>query len=139
MRRLSALSLSGVTLTPAFASGTTAYTASVAHGVTETTETASARATPMPAWRSRRRTLMTRHSETRWPWWWGRQRSASQVTAQDGETTQDLHSDRRRGPGRLMRRLSALSLSGVTLTPAFAAGTTAYTASVASTRWRRRR
>ena len=39
---LSALSLSRVTLTPAFASGTTAYTASVAHGVTETTVTASA-------------------------------------------------------------------------------------------------
>ena len=39
---LSALSLSGVTLSPAFASGTTAYTASVAHGVTETTVTASA-------------------------------------------------------------------------------------------------
>ena len=32
-----ALSLSGVTLTPAFASGKTAYTASVEHGVTETT------------------------------------------------------------------------------------------------------
>ena len=39
---LSALSLSGVTLSPAFASGTTAYTASVGHGVTETTVTASA-------------------------------------------------------------------------------------------------
>ncbi len=31
------LSLSGVTLTPAFASGTTAYTASVSRGVTQTT------------------------------------------------------------------------------------------------------
>ena len=39
---LSALSLSGVTLSPAFASGTTAYTASVGHGVTETTVTATA-------------------------------------------------------------------------------------------------
>ena len=39
---LSALSLSGVTLTPVFASGTTAYTASVAHAVAETTVTATA-------------------------------------------------------------------------------------------------
>ena len=39
---LSALSLSGVTLTPVFASGTTAYTASVGNTVTETTVTASA-------------------------------------------------------------------------------------------------
>ena len=39
---LSALSLSGVTLTPAFASGTTAYTASVANSVTETTVAATA-------------------------------------------------------------------------------------------------
>ena len=35
--RLSALSFNGVTLTPAFASGTTTYTASVGHGVTEAT------------------------------------------------------------------------------------------------------
>ena len=41
---LSALSLSGVTLSPAFASGTTAYTASVANTVTETTVTATAAA-----------------------------------------------------------------------------------------------
>ena len=38
---LSSLSLSGVTLSPAFASGTTAYTASVAHGVAETKVTAT--------------------------------------------------------------------------------------------------
>ena len=61
---LSALSLSGVTLTPAFASGTTAYTASVGHGVTETTVTATA-SDATPAWRSRLRTLTTRHLETR--------------------------------------------------------------------------
>ena len=49
---LSALSLSGMTLSPAFASGVTVeYTASVANSVTETTVMASARATPMPAWR----------------------------------------------------------------------------------------
>ena len=35
--RLSALSLSGVTLSPIFETGTTAYTASVGHAVTETT------------------------------------------------------------------------------------------------------
>ena len=39
--RLSALSLSGMMLSPTFASGTAAYTATVGHGVTETTVTAS--------------------------------------------------------------------------------------------------
>ena len=39
---LSALSLSGVTLSPVFASGTTAYTAAAGHGVTETTVRATA-------------------------------------------------------------------------------------------------
>ena len=39
---LSGLSLNGVTLSPGFASGTIAYAASVGHGVTETTVTASA-------------------------------------------------------------------------------------------------
>ena len=41
---LSVLSLSGVTLAPAFATGTTTYTASVGHAVTETTVTATAAA-----------------------------------------------------------------------------------------------
>ncbi|MCY4623477.1 MAG: cadherin-like beta sandwich domain-containing protein, partial [Chloroflexi bacterium] len=39
---LSALALSGVTLSPAFAAGTTGYTAAVGHGVTATTVTATA-------------------------------------------------------------------------------------------------
>ena len=39
---LNSLSLSGMALSPAFASGTTAYTASVANSVTETTVTATA-------------------------------------------------------------------------------------------------
>ena len=39
---LSALSLSGMALSPAFASGTVAYTALVGHGVTAATVTATA-------------------------------------------------------------------------------------------------
>ena len=78
MRRLSGLSLSGVTLTPAFASGTTTYAASVGHGVTETTVTASAsdayagvEVTPEDA---DDRTVGGPSGR----WQWGRQRSASQ-------------------------------------------------------------
>ena len=53
------------------------------------------------------------------------------VTAQDGESTQTYTVTVTRA-GSSEASLSALSLSGVTLSPAFAAGTTAYTASVAN-------
>ena len=46
---LSALSLSGVTLSPGFASGTMAYAASVGHGVTEATVNATVNATESDA------------------------------------------------------------------------------------------
>ena len=53
-------------------------------------------------------------------WWW---------TAQDGEaTTTYTVTVTRAGSGDAS--LSALSLSGVTLSPVFASGTTAYTTSV---------
>ena len=125
---LSALSLSGVTLTPAFASGTTAYTASVAHGVTETTVTASAsdayagvEVTPEDA---DDRTLGDQVDLAV-----GETTISVEVTAQDGLTTRTYMVTVTRA-GSVDATLSALSLSGVTLTPAFAAGTTAYTASV---------
>ena len=51
------------------------------------------------------------------------------VTAQDGETTQTYTVTVTRA-GSSEATLSALSLSGVTLSPAFAMGTTAYAASV---------
>ena len=127
---LSALSLSGVTLTPAFASGTTTYAASVGHGVTETTVTASAsdayagvEVTPEDA---DDRTLGDQVDLAV-----GETTISVEVTAQDGLTTRTYMVTVTRA-GSADAILSALSLSGVTLSPAFASGTTAYTASVAN-------
>ena len=127
---LSALSLSGVTLTPAFASGTTTYAASVGHGVTETTVTASAsdayagvEVTPEDA---DDRTLGDQVDLAV-----GETTISVEVTAQDGLTTRTYMVTVTRA-GSADAILSALSLSGVTLSPAFASGTTAYSASVAN-------
>ena len=124
---MSALSLSGMTLSPAFASGTTVYTASVANSVTETTVMASASdanasvevkvngvvdqdgIVPLAVGAGNVITVV--------------------VTAQDGETTQTYTVTVTRA-GSADATLSALSLSGVTLSPAFVSGTTGYTASV---------
>ena len=126
---LSSLSLSGVTLTPAFASGTTTYAASVGHAVTATTVTASAsdayagvEVTPEDA---DDRTLGDQVDLAV-----GETTISVEVTAQDGLTTRTYMVTVTRA-GSADAILSALSLSGVTLTPAFASGTTAYTASVA--------
>ena len=66
---LSALSLSGVTLTPVFASGTTAYTASVANRVTETTVAASA-SDANASVEVKLNGLVDQDGVT-WGWWWG--------------------------------------------------------------------
>ena len=127
---LSALSLSGVTLMPAFASGTTAYTASVANSVTETTVTASANdanasveVTPEDA------DDQTPGDQVNLAV--GETTISVEVTAQDGVTTRTYTVTVTRA-GAADATLSALSLSGVTLSPAFASGTKAYTASVAN-------
>ena len=125
---LNALSLSGVTLMPVFASWTTAYTASVANSVTEAAVTATAAAgaahevklngvvdqdgiVPLAVGADNVITVI--------------------VTAQDGKTTQTYTVTVTRA-GSAAATLSALSLSGVTLMPVFASGMTAYTASVAN-------
>ena len=125
---LSALSLSGVTLTPAFASGTTAYAASVGHAVTETTVTATAsdgnasvEVTPEDA--------DDGTSGNQVALGVGETTISIEVTAEDGETTQAYTVTVTRA-GSADANLGALSLSGVTLSPAFTSGTTTYTASV---------
>ncbi len=122
---LSALSLSGVTLAPAFASGTTAYTASVGHGVTETTVSATAAAGA---------TYVVRVNGVEdvdgvMPLAVGGNVISVEVTAQDGVTKQTYTVTVTRA-GSADASLSGLSLSGVTLAPVFASGTTAYTATV---------
>ena len=124
---LSALSLSGVTLTPAFASGTTAYTASVANSVTETTVTASA-SDANASVEVMLNGVVDEDGVVVLAVGDGNV-IAVEVTAEDGETTQTYMVTVTRA-GSADATLSALSLSGVTLTPAFTSGTPAYTASV---------
>ena len=125
---LSGLSLSGVTLTPAFVSGTTAYTASVGHGVTETTVAATAVAGA--SYEVKLNGVVDQDGVVPLAVGAGNV-IAVVVTAQDGESTQTYMVTVTRA-GSADATLSALSLSGVTLSPTFASGTTAYTASVAN-------
>ena len=123
---LSALSLSGVTLSPVFASGTMAYTTSVVHAVTETTVTATAVAGA--AYVVKLNGVVDQDGIVPLAVGDGNV-IAVVVTAQDGKTTQSYSVTVTRA-GSADATLSALSLSGVTLSPAFASGTTEYTASV---------
>ena len=124
---LSALSLSGVTLSPAFASGTTAYTASVGHAVTETTVTATA-SDANASVEVKLNGVVDQDGVVGLAVGDGNVITVV-VTAEDGETTQTYSVTVTRA-GSADANLSALSLSGVTLAPTFASGTTAYTASV---------
>ena len=126
---LSALSLSGVTLSPAFASGTEAYTASLGHAVMETTVSASA-SDANASVEVKLNGVVDQDGVVGLAVGSGNV-IAVVVTAQDGEMMQTYSVTVTRA-GSSEASLSALSLSGVTLTPAFASGTTAYTASVAN-------
>ena len=107
-------------------SGTTAYTASVGHGVTETTVTATAVAGA--AYEVKLNGVVDEDGIVGLVAGSGNV-IAVVVTAQDGQTTRTYTVTVMRA-GSSDATLSALSLSGVTLTPAFVSGTTAYTASV---------
>ena len=130
---LSALSLSGVTLAPAFASGTLTYTASVARTVSQTTVTATATEstatvaiTPADAdtnTAGHQVTLAAGETTT----------ITATVTAQDGVTSSAYTVAVARASLPEGTTLSALSLSGVTLAPAFASDTLTYTARVPHT------
>ena len=129
---LSALSLSGVTLTPVFASGTAAYTASVANSVTETTVRATAVADA--AYEVKLNGVVDQDGVVPMAVGSGNV-IAVFVTAQDGVTTQTYTVTVTRA-GSTEASLSALSLSRdggevIVLSPAFAPETMAYTAAVA--------
>ena len=125
---LSGLSLSGMTLSPAFASGTVAYAASVGHGVTETTVTATAAAGA--AFEVKLNGVVDQDGIVPLGVGSGNDITAK-VTAQDGETTRTYSVTVTRA-GSSEASLSALLLSGVTLAPVFASGVTVYTAAVAN-------
>ena len=130
---LSALSVSGVTLSPDFAADTTRYTASVANSVTSTTVTATKNdaaaevvITPDDA-----DTDADGHQVNLDV---GSNTISVKVTAEDDTTTRTytVTVTRAAPPASSDASLSALSLSGVTLSPAFSTATTRYTASVAN-------
>ncbi|MEX2460387.1 MAG: cadherin-like beta sandwich domain-containing protein [Paenibacillaceae bacterium] len=119
---LSTLTLSGVTLDAAFASGTLTYTANVANSVTSTTVAATANepnATITAADLGAKALAVGQNTLT------------VHVTAQDGTTTSTYTVTVTRAPSA-DASLNALTLSGVTLDPAFASGTLTYTANVAN-------
>ena len=120
---LSALALSQGSLSPSFASGTLAYTASVPYSVsslivTPTTNDANATATVNGASAATPVTLSV-----------GSNTVTVQVTAQDG-TLQSYTVAVTRAAASSDATLSALSLSSGSLSPSFVSGTLAYTASV---------
>jgi len=121
---LSALALSGVTLSPTFARDTIAYTAEVANTVTQTTVTATPVAgsvTIMPV------DAASGTSGHQVDLAVGANEVSVTVTA-GGEMRTYTVTVNRAPPA-----LSALALSGVTLSPAFDSDTTAYTVEVANT------
>ena len=122
---LSALTLSNGSLSPSFASGTLAYTASVANAVstvTVTPTTNDANATV---------TVNGNPATTPVPLTVGANTVTILVTAQDGTTQSYTLAVTRAASSDAT--LSALTLSNGSLSPSFASGTLAYTASVANT------
>ena len=120
---LSALTLSSGSLSPSFASGTLAYTALVSNSVsslivTPTTNDANATATVNGASAATPVTLAV-----------GSNTVTVQVTAQDG-SPQSYTVAVTRAAASSDATLSALALSSSSLSPSFASGTLAYTASV---------
>ncbi|MBD8499461.1 cadherin-like beta sandwich domain-containing protein [Paenibacillus arenosi] len=125
---LSGLVLSAGTLTPAFASGTTSYTANVSSGVTEldvtpTVADSKASVTVNGA-------AVASGSGTRIPLNVGSNPITVVVTAEDGTTKTYTVTVTRAVPLSSNADLSNLTLSAGTLSPGFASGTTSYTASV---------
>ena len=125
---LSALTLSGIELSPAFSGDVYAYSASVAADVDETTVTAEARdsnATVLIA--PADSNDMTDEHEVALSE--GETTITVTVTARDGQTTQEyVVTVTREAPPSSDATLAALSLSGLELSPAFDADTQSYTA-----------
>ncbi|WP_307298148.1 MULTISPECIES: cadherin-like beta sandwich domain-containing protein [unclassified Paenibacillus] len=125
---LSALSISSGTLSPTFASGTTSYTASVANATTSLTVTPTV-ADSTASVKVNGVTVTSGTASGAIALAVGSNTITTVVTAQDGTTTKTYTITVTRA-GSSNADLSALSLSAGTLSPAFASGTTNYTASV---------
>jgi len=128
---LSALSISSGTLSPAFAAGTTSYTASVGNATTSLTVTPTvADSTASVRVDGAATTSGTASGAIALAV--GANTITTTVTAQDGSTTKTYTTTVTRA-GSANSALSALGVSGASISPAFAPSTTNYTASIATT------
>ena len=132
---LSALSFSAGTISPAFAAGTTSYSFSVANGTTSTTVTATkadANATLQVQVNGGGFSALTSGSPSgSLALNVGANTVDVKVTAQDGTTIKTYSTTITRAASS-NADLSAMSFSAGSISPAFAAGTTAYSFSVAN-------
>jgi hypothetical protein len=126
---LSSLTLSSGTLSPVFSSGTTDYSAAVPHDVASVTITPLSSATTSVV-RVNGVMLSPGSASAGIPLAEGTNTLSVTVTAADNTTTRTYTVVISRAPSS-EAALSSLSLSSGTLSPAFAPGTTAYTATVA--------
>ncbi|MFC4778173.1 cadherin-like beta sandwich domain-containing protein [Paenibacillus sp. GCM10023252] len=127
---LSNLTLSSGTLSPAFASSTTSYTASVANGVSSLTVTPTA-ADGTASIQVNGSAAASGTASSSIPLSVGSNSVNVTVTAQNGTTTKTYTVTITRAASA-NADLSNLTLSSGTLSPAFASSTTSYTASVAN-------
>jgi gliding motility-associated-like protein len=126
---LSALALSTGTLTPVFASGTTSYTATVPNTTSTITITPTANISVGTPIKVNGATVASGATSAAIPLNVGSNTITTVVTAQDGTTTKTYTITVTR---TVNANLASLALSSGTLSPAFAAATTAYTASVSN-------
>jgi hypothetical protein len=126
---LSALSLSGGTLSPSFASGTTSYTATVPYSTTtlrvtptvsDTSSTVTVNGNSVTSGSQSGAISLNAGSNT----------ITTVVTADDNTTTKTYTVTVTRSAAASNANLSGLSLSSGTLSPTFSSGTTSYSASV---------
>lgn len=127
---LSSLSLSSGTLSPAFATGTLAYTASVPNAAASLTLTPVA-SDPTASVTVNGVSVASGAASASITLSVGSNVITTVVTAQDG-TTQTSYTLTVTRAASTNSELSGLSLSNGTLSPAFASGTTSYTASVSN-------
>lgn len=126
---LSALSLSSGTLVPGFASGTTSYIASVANNVSAITVTPTLSDSTATV-KVNGNTVSSGSASGSIPLSVGNNTITVLATAQDGAHSTTYTLTVTRSATSTVATLSALSLSSASLSPGFASGTTAYTASV---------
>ena len=128
---LSNLSLSGGSLTPSFASGTTSYTSSVSYAVASTTVTPTV-TQPSSSVTVSGSTVVSGAASAAIPLTVGANTVTVVVTAQNA-ATRTYTVTVTRGAASTIATLSNLVVSAGSLSPSFSSSTTSYTSSVADT------